>query len=300
MKIAVTTPSGHVGSAAADFLLDFGDTIQVKLLARRTERLRGFIQRGAELALGPQDDGEFLTRVTRDADVLFWVTPPGYGSDNVRAMQNRFAQAAVRAIHWNRIGRIVNLSSVGADQSTGVGVVNGLHDVEVALDGVCDNITHLRPGYFFENLLWQLELIRSARKISLPLSPTVRYPMIATRDVGRVAATRLATQDWLGRSVRELHGPADLSFEEVAEIVSQALGRKISYEACDRRRARILMIAQGTSENAADGLLELYDAMDSGRLRATQPRSSETTTSTTLAEFVRERILPLTSEAMAY
>ena len=34
MKIAVTTPSGHVGSAVVNYLLDLGSSIRVKLLCR--------------------------------------------------------------------------------------------------------------------------------------------------------------------------------------------------------------------------------------------------------------------------
>ena len=64
MKIAVTTPSGHVGSAVVDFLLDFGGDIQVKLLARRPKDLDRFVRRGAELVIGSQDDADFLVSAT--------------------------------------------------------------------------------------------------------------------------------------------------------------------------------------------------------------------------------------------
>ena len=60
--------------------------------------------------------------------------------------------------------------------------------------------------------------------------------MIATRDIGRVAAKRLSDPTWTGHCVRELHGPADLCFDEAAEILSEALGRKIKYVKCDPQR----------------------------------------------------------------
>ena len=186
------------------------------------------------MAIGSQDDADYLTKATQDVDALFWVTPPGYGSDNVRAFQNRLGKAAATAIRTNHIPRVVNLSSIGAQFSSGVGPINGLHDVEELLDDAADNITHLRPGFFFENLLWQLDSIKKSGRISLPISGSRRYPMIATRDIGRVAAERLMDQEWTGHFVRELHGPADLSFDEVAGILSKVLGRKIVYVKCDR------------------------------------------------------------------
>jgi uncharacterized protein YbjT (DUF2867 family) len=293
MLIAVTTPTGHVGSAVADFLLDFGDNVRVRLLGRRPDRLTHFVKRGAQTVIGAQDDVEYLCKGTEGVDALFYATPPGYGSDNVLAFQIRLGVAAATAIEANEIGRIVNLSSIGADVESGAGPVSGLHDVEELLNKTACNILHLRPGFFFENLLWQLDSIRRVGRISLPLSASTRYPMLATRDIGRVAATRLTSKNWSGQVVQELHGPVDLNFREVAEILSEALGRRIVYVKRDREEIRDMMLKSALSENAADLLIELYEAVEAGKMRITQPRSPETTTSTTLAEFARDTILPM-------
>ena len=234
MKIAVVTPTGHVGSAVADFLLEFGGDIQVVLLGRCLDRLKEFVRRGAEMAIGSQDDADYLVKATRGVDALFWATPPGYGSDDVRAFQNRLGRTAATAIRTNRIPRVVNLSSLGAQLDSGVGPINGLHDVEGLSDEAATHITHLRPGFFFENLLWQLDSIRKCGCISLPLSGARRYPMLATRDIGRVAAARLASRGWVGHFVGELHGPADFSFDEVAGILADVLGRNIEFVKSDR------------------------------------------------------------------
>ncbi len=293
MRIAVTTPNGHVGSAVADFLLDFGGNIQVRLLGRRADKLTSSIQRGAESVIGSQDDADYLCRATQGVNALFWATPPGYGSDNVRAFQNRVAAAGAKAIETNQIPRVVNLSSIGADLESGTGPIGGLHDVEGLLNQTACHIVHLRPGFFFENLLWQVDSMRKWGRISLPISASTRYPMLAARDIGRVAAVRLTSTGWSGQIVQELHGPVDLSFREVAEILSEALGRKIVYIKCGREEMRDMMLKNAMSENAADVMLELYEAVETGRIRLTQPRSPETTTSTTLAEFAHDVIMPL-------
>ena len=231
---------------------------------------------------------------TRDVDALFWVTPPGYGSDDLRLSEPDGPGAAM-AVRTNH-PRVVNLSSIGAHLSAGVGLVNGLHDVELLLDEASTNITHYRPGFFFENVIWQLDSIRQWGRISWPLTGTRRYPMICARDIGRVVADRLMSREWIGRSVCELHGPADLSFEEMATILSAALGRKIVYYQCDPHEMRHHLVETGMSENFADLMMEMYDAMENGRLQATQLRSRETTTPTTLAEFAHEIVLPLIGE----
>ncbi len=299
MKIAITTPSGHIGSAVADFLLDSGGDIGVRLLGRRPENLRKLVKRGAETAIGSQDNTDFLIKATQDVDALLWVTPPGYGSDDLRGFQNRLGKAAATAIRTNRIARVVNVSSIGAQFVSGAGPIGGLHDVENLLNDAAGNVTHLRAGFFFENLLWQLDPIKNAGRFSLPLSGSLRFPMIATRDIGRVAAERLSNRTWTGHNVRELQGPADLSFDEVAGILSETLGRKIEYVKCDPQDTRQVMLDNALSENVTDLMLEMYDAFETGRLRSLQPRSAETTTPTTLAEFVREVVLPMITQPVA-
>ena len=244
------------------------------------------------MVIGSQDDADFLTEATHDVDALFWVTPPGYGSDDVRAFQNRLGKAAATAVRTNHVARVVNLSSIGARHVSGVGPINGLHDVEKWLDDAAENVMHLRPGFFFENLLWQLDSIKERGRISLPISGSQRFPMIATRDIGRVAAQRLTDQQWTAHRVQELHGPADLSFDEVAEILSSVLGFKVVYVKCDRQQMRQVLLDNAISENAADLMLEMYDAAETGTLRSMQPRSAETTTPTTLLEFARDVMLP--------
>ena len=155
----------------------------------------------------------------------------------MRAFQNRLGQAAAIAIRTNQIARVVNLSSIGAQLASGAGPITGLHDVEQRLDEVTGDITHLRPGFFFENLLQQLDAIARSNSFSLPISGSQPFPMIATRDIALVAAKRLADPKWSGRNVRELHGPADLSFDQVAEVLSDALGRKIAFVRCEPEEA---------------------------------------------------------------
>ena len=91
-----------------------------------------------------------------------------------------------------------------------------------------------------------------------------------------------------------------LSFDQAAGILSEALGRKIVYVRCDPQDARQAILASGASEDVAELLLEMYDAAETGRIRPLQPRSAETTTSTTLAEFAREVMLPLLAEPVTH
>jgi len=298
MRIAITTPSGHIGGVVTHYCLEAG--AEVRLLGRRPEKLKQFADRGAKVVRGSQDDVDFVKWMTHEVDAMLWVTPPGYGSDDLRGFQNRLGKVAAKAIHENRIPRVVNISSIGAHQRSGVGPINGLHDVEHRLDTEAENILHLRPGFFFENFLWQIDEIRSRRRVCLPLSPSRHYPMLATRDIARVAADWLLDERWSGRCIQELHGPVDMSFEQAAVALSEGLGRTITYMQIDTHHARESMVQGGMSENAADLLVELYDAIETGHLKPTEPRSPQTTTPTPLAEFAQEIVAPMLAEPVSH
>jgi len=298
MKIAVTTPTGHVGRVVVERLLDAG--ADLRLLVRDPARLRLTDRqvRHLETARGSLGDKAFVIDATRGVDVLFWATPPCMTSNDVSGTQVRMAKAAAAAIEANEILRVVNLSCLGAQRSWGGGSVSGLHEVEEVLDQAAISIRHLRPAYFFENYLLQLAAISQAGRIRLPVAGAVRFPMIAASDVAEVAAVRLLDADWEGYGAEELHGAADLSFSQAATLISEGIGRKVVHVKASPEEALAAMEALGFSEDAAELALEYYEAIEAGLLRPTEPRSAGTTTGTTLLAFAHEVLAPLLPAAV--
>jgi uncharacterized protein YbjT (DUF2867 family) len=85
-----------------------------------------------------------------------------------------------------------------------------------------------------ENTLMQLEAIRHQNALFSPAPGDVSYPHIATHDIADVAARLLLQRDWSGKRIRGLHGPEDLTYNEVAQILSEATGHVI-VQACGNR-----------------------------------------------------------------
>ena len=92
MKIAVTTPTGHIGSVVARHILDGG--VELRLLARHAEKVKDLADRGAEVYQGALDDEKFVAKATSGVDALLWVTPPCYGYADLQAMQIRLGTSA--------------------------------------------------------------------------------------------------------------------------------------------------------------------------------------------------------------
>ena len=96
--------------------------------------------------------------------------------------------------------------------------------------------------------------------------------------------------------MRELHGPANLSFEEVAGILSEALGKKVEFVRAERKQMRQALVSHGLSDNFADAMLEMYDAVDSGKLRSVRRVRRRRRRRPRWRTFARETMLPLLAE----
>ena len=224
MSLVVTTPTGHVGSRVVQLLLQAG--ARPTLLVRDAARLDPAVRARCTVVEGDQGDVEAVLRATAGAEALYWVDPPGPDDDPV-AGHARFGAVAAAAVAENAVPRVVFQSSVGAEARNGFGEIDGLARTEELLDATGAHVTHLRCGYFFTNLLLDLESVR-AGELGTTLPVEHRMPWVDPRDIGEVAAARLLAGGWTGRHTQGVHGPEDLSFAEVARIVGAAIGRPLA------------------------------------------------------------------------
>ena len=293
MRIAVSTPTGNIGKVVTERLLDADADLIV--IHRDPHQVEGFEARGAEVHAGSIDDEASLTAATEGIDALFWVTPLVPTAPNLRASQNDFGAAASAAVRANGISRVVNISSVGAHHDAGSGPIAGLHDVEEMLDATGASVLHLRPAFFFENYIPQVQVIKALGGIMMPVPGDCSLPMIATRDIGNVAADRLLAADWSGREILGLHGPTDLTFDEAAAAISAAIGRQVGHSHIDEMQARMGLQMLGMGPSVVDALVEMYHAIETGHLEAAEPRSEATTTPTTIVDWAAEVLAPMFS-----
>ncbi|MFI6978377.1 NAD(P)H-binding protein [Embleya sp. NPDC050154] len=285
MQIAVTTPTGNVGRHVVATLLRAG--IRPRVLLREPDRLAPDIREEVDAVRVDQYDADAVVAATKAVDALFWVDPTTGGEDPL-ADYARATESVVRAVTANRIGRVVFQSSVGAEKRHGAGEIDGLAHTETALDDTGVDVTHLRCGYFFTNLELQLDALRAGLlQVILPLDRPMAW--VAPRDIAEVAATRLLSPDWSGRHVQAVHGPTDLTWRQVAEILTAATGRRIDVERVTDDAMRDLLHRAGMT----DALVEAVLGMSTGlreNFEPEQPRTVRTTTPTTLAAWAHDHL----------
>jgi uncharacterized protein YbjT (DUF2867 family) len=256
--------TGHVGSVVAKELLGHGE--KVKVLVRDAAKGAAWSKMGAEVAVGGLDDGKALAGALRGATGLFTLLPPNYQVSGFYAFQRKLADAIAAAVKESAVPHVVELSSVGADLAEGTGPIKGLHYLENALRATGVRLTAIRAGYFQENAANSLAPAKNAG-IFPNMMPSADYPipMIATRDIGLLAAHELMMPSPRSEVV-DLHGPS-YSVRQVAELLGAALGKKLQVVDVPPQGQVGAMVQAGMSQELAEIFAEMNAGFASGRIR---------------------------------
>lgn len=290
--IAVMGASGNIGGRISDRLLTGGHT--VRALGRSAAKLAALEARGAEVLLGDAADAAFLAKAFTGADAAFSLQPPNPTAEDYLARQNAEGEAIARAAGDSGLKHLVALSSVGADLPAGTGPIAGLHRQEARLKALPrTSVLALRPGYFFENFLAVVGLIKHQGINGSAIAGDAVLPMIATRDVAEVAVRALASRDWTGFQVRELLGPRDLTHADATRIIGAAIGTPdLAYVAFPYTDYVGALVEAGLSQNVAELYTAMAKAFNDGIVVSREGRTAANTTPTTLEQFAREVIAP--------
>lgn len=292
MSIVITTPTGNVGSRSLQQLLTAG--AEVSVIVRQPEKLSDSIRSRVKVYQGSLTDAALVTKAFEGAKAALWVTPTDITQLDVAAYHSKMGALAATAIKENKVPYVVNISSAGA-QLENAGPVSGLGIVERRLNEVAENVVHLRSGFFMENFLLELESIKSDGAVHYPFSGDTTFPMIATKDIADVAAELLLNTGWSGQNTRGLHGPADLTFDAAAEILSASIGKPVRHVQITPDQAYMAFLGFGATPGYAKAYVDMYQAL-AQRGAVAESRTRETTTPTTLRKWSDTIFRPLLAD----
>jgi uncharacterized protein YbjT (DUF2867 family) len=283
----VTGATGNTGRVVAEALLAAGADIQV--VGRSEGRLRPLVEKGAQPFVGSLDDAQTMSIAFSGAVGVYCMIPPRTEVADFPAWQRSVGESLAAAVHEAGVNYVVFLSSIGAQHTEGTGPVAGLRREEDrlnSLEGV--NVLNLRAGFFMENFLLQIDVIRGMGVVGLPMQGDVPCPLIATKDVGEYAAERLLQKDFSDKCTRELLGPRDMTMSEATRVLGAAIGKPdLEYVQVSFEDAEQALLGMGLSASGASTMLQLYRGFNDGLVVATEERGPENTTPTTLEEFAR-------------
>jgi uncharacterized protein YbjT (DUF2867 family) len=314
MKIVIAAASGNIGRRTADKIIQAG--VETILLARHPEKLADLVDRGATVKSIGSDDAQGLIEATQNADALFWLTPPKLDTPSLYDWYIQTAMAGANAVRENGIKRVVNISSIGAGSASNLGTVSFSGNVESIFNQTTANVLHLRPGYFMENFLAQIEFIQGDRTVYFPYANDHDIPWISTDDIGDEAARYLLDDRWAGKTdlqqsqaalqkaaryllddrwagkwTRNLMGPENLTLLETTAVLSKLLSRPIEYVQVTVESMQQRLGLMGATPDVQRELGNLFRALgDPDGIYATA-RTPEAVTPTTFENFAKNKLL---------
>lgn len=251
--ILVTGATGTIGGHLVQQLCAAG--VPTRALVRSRERaddLRGF---DCDIAIGSYDDPASLPPALRDVERVFLLSPPGEASA-------RQEGALVDALP-DGVG-VVKLAAIRVDSSWGshVRLLTGHRAVIARLAEKGVPTTVLAPTFFLQNLLRQAAGITAEGVLRAGVGDAA-VAHVDARDVAAVAAHCL-TSDGHEGATYTVTGPEALTYAQVAQRMSAALGREVRHVDTPAEGMRAGMLAAGVPEWVADGLAELDAAYRDG------------------------------------
>jgi uncharacterized protein YbjT (DUF2867 family) len=287
--IVVTTPTGTIGQQVLADLLYSGEPIRV--IARDLARLPSQIRKRVEVVQGSHGDIDVVTKAFKGADSVFWLVPPDFRADSVMAAYLDFTRPACEALRSQRVKRVVGVSALGRGWPKSAGLVSASLAMDDLIASTGVSYRALTMPSFMDNILRQVEAIKNQGMFFSPISGDRKLPTCATRDIAAVAAKLLLDPSWSGQGSVPILGPEDLSFNDMAKIMSEVLGKPVRFQQIPFEAFKARLTASGMSEAMAQGTLDMIVAKNEG-LDNAEPRTPQSTTPTSFRQWCEEVLKP--------
>jgi uncharacterized protein YbjT (DUF2867 family) len=259
---AVIGLTGNVGGATARALLKAGK--KVRGIVRDKARATEWEAAGVELAVADMSDVAAVESALRGVDGVFVMIPPDFAPAPDFPQARAIIDALRQAIAAAQPPKAVYLSSIGAHQTRGLGLITQLHLLEQEMDSLPIPSAFIRPAWFLENYKWDIGPARERGEINAFLSPVDRaFPMVATEDIGSLAAKTLH-QEWQGKRYLELEGPHRYTSLDVAAAFSRHLDRTVRAKSVPRGEWAAVFEKQGMPHDRTAPRIEMLDGLNSG------------------------------------
>jgi uncharacterized protein YbjT (DUF2867 family) len=255
----ITGITGKVGGAAARHLLNKGK--QVRALVRDPAKAAAWAAKGVELVEGDWADPVAMAQALNGVVGAYLMMPPIQTPSRDFREAKAIIASYTQALATSAPPKLVALSSMGSEKSSGLGLITATHLLEQALGKEPFPVALVRAGSFFENYLFGLQ---AAQGGTLPIfyAPTDRkLPMIATEDIGAEIASLLTTE-WAGKRIIELGSM--VSADDLAAALGKALGRDVKAQAIPRQAWAGALEQMGMPAGSTWAFEEMVDGVNSG------------------------------------
>jgi uncharacterized protein YbjT (DUF2867 family) len=287
--IVVTTPTGTIGHQVLEEVLGSGEPIRV--IARDPSRLPAHTRERVEVVQGSHGDIDVVTEAFAGADSVFWLVPPDPHAESVDAAYVDFTRPACEAFKSQGVKRVVGVTALGRGVADNAGYVTASLAMDDLIASTGVSYRAMAMPSFMDNILRQVNAITSQGMFFSPISGDRKLPTCATRDIAAVAAALLLDDSWSGQDTVPVLGPEDLSNNDMAQIMSDVLGKPVGFQQIPGEAFKARLTGSGMSDAMAQGTLDMLLAKDNGLDNAV-PRTPQSSTPTTFRHWCEEVLTP--------
>ncbi|MBY5393828.1 NAD(P)H-binding protein [Rhizobium leguminosarum] len=289
--IVVTTPTGDIGHQVVEHLLEHGASVRV--IVRDPTKLPDAIRDTVEVVQGSHADAGTVNRAFEDAEAVFWLAPADAKAESVMAAYVDFSRPAAAALKAKGVKRVVSITALGRTTPLAgdAGYVTGSLAMDDLIASTGIDFRALTMPSFMDNLLMQATSIKNQGVFFSPISGDLKLPSCATRDIAAVASRLLLDASWSGQEEVAVLGPENISFNHMAEIISDVLGNPVRYQRISFETYKARFLQFGFSEAMAQGMTDMADAKNQG-LDLGIERTPENTTPTSFRQWCEDVLRP--------
>ena len=255
---AVTGITGKVGAAVARSLLSADQA--VRAVVRDRGKGAAWADLGCDVAVADLVDASALAKAFEGTEGVFAMLPPVFDPTPGFLEARKYIASMYTALAEAKPKKVVVLSTIGADAPQ-PNLLNALGLMEDAFKSLPMPVTFLRAAWFMENAALDIASAREGTIQSYLQPLDRRVPMIATDDVGRMAAA-LLQENWEGRRVVELEGAQRVSPNTLADAFAKALTQPVRAQAVPRDRWESIFRAQGMKN--PNPRMQMIDGFNAG------------------------------------
>jgi len=287
MKYVLTGALGNISKPLAEKLVAAGH--DVTIISSNPERSAAITKIGATPAIGKVEDADFLTKTFTGATAVYTMVPPTLSAPHWKEHISGVGKIFATAISASGVKKVVNLSSIGAHMPNGGGPVSGIHFAEEALNALPNvDVKHLRPAYFYLNLLSSVGMIKNAGFYGNNFGGDQLLPLTHPIDIAAAAAEELLSLKFTGKSYRYIVSDERTS-KEIASVLGAAIGKPglpyVEFTDEDNLKG---MLQAGLPEEPARNYVEMGSAIRSGEMNADFNRNKVISGKTKLEDFAKE------------
>lgn len=263
MKITITGSLGNVSGPLTRELINKGHKVTV--ITSNPQKAKEIESLGAIAAVGKLDDVKFVLHAFTGADAVYCMIPPDFSRADQQEYYETLASVYAKAIAGTAVKRVVHLSSYGAHLPSGTGFVVGSYLSEQIFNKIPDiTLTHMRPTYFYYNLLSFVGMIKSAAFIGTVYGDNDKVAMVHPHDIASAVAEELLREK--ATPIRYVSSD-ERTCNEIAKVLGKAIGiPDLKWRTLSGDQVLSVLLDRGIPENAAKNLIELGEALHDGRL----------------------------------